>query len=63
MVGVDTPPHPPDDAQMFSSGKAVESSAHMVGECEMCKEERNVSREGDEENRRTLHGEVWYAIK
>ena len=30
------------DAQMCPCGKAMESRTHMVGECEMYKEERNV---------------------
>ena len=30
------------DAQLCSCGKAIESRAHAVGECEMYKEERDV---------------------
>ena len=32
----------------------------QVGECETRKKERDVLREGGEENRRMWHGEVWY---
>ena len=49
-----------EDAQMCPCGKAAESRTHIVGECEIYKEERDVLR-GDEENRRMRHGEVWYA--
>ena len=31
-----------EDAQMCPSGKAVESRTHIVGECEISKEERDV---------------------
>ena len=31
-----------EDAQMCPCGEAKESRAHIVGECEMCKEERDV---------------------
>ena len=34
-----------EDAQMFPCGKAVESRTHIVGGCEICKEERNVLQE------------------
>ena len=37
-------------AQMCTCGKAVESRSHIVGECEIYKEERDMLR--DEENRR-----------
>ena len=33
------------DAQMCPSGKAIESRTHIVGECELYKEERDVSKE------------------
>ena len=34
------------------------SRTHIVGECEINKEERDVLR--DEENKRMWHGEIWY---
>ena len=33
------------DAQMCPCGKAIESRTHIVGECEMCKEEQDVLKE------------------
>ena len=45
-------------AQMCPCGKAVESRTHIVGGCEIYKEEQNVLR--DEENGGMWHGEVWY---
>ena len=33
------------DAQMCPCGKAIESRTHIVGECEICKEERDVLEE------------------
>ena len=41
-----------NDAQMCPCGKAIESRTHIVGECEICKEERGVIRRGDEGNGR-----------
>ena len=34
------------DAQMCPRGNAMESRTHKVGECEVCKKERGVLREG-----------------
>ena len=34
------------DAQMCPGGKTIESRTHIVGECEMYKEERDVLKEG-----------------
>ena len=47
-----------EGAQMCPCGKAVESRTHIVGECEIYKDKRDVLR--DEENRRIWHREVWY---
>ena len=39
-----------EDAQMYPCGKAIESKAHIVGECEVRKEERDML---EEETRKT----------
>ena len=48
------------DAQMCPRGKAIESRTHAAGEGEIYKEERDVLRAEDDENRRMCHGEVWH---
>ena len=37
------------DAQMCPCGKAIESRSHIVGECDLYKEERDVLEEGTKE--------------
>ena len=44
-------------------GKAVESRTHIVGECEIYKEERDVLEEVRKIDKCTYHGEVWHTIK
>ena len=48
------PPHP----QMSPGGKTIESRTHIVGECEVFKEERDVLEEEMRENRWMRHGGV-----
>ena len=43
---------------MRPCGATIESRAHIVGECEIYKEERDVLG-GDEESRRMRYGRVW----
>ena len=40
------------DAQVSPCGNAIESTTHIVGECKIFKEERDVLERGDEGNRR-----------
>ena len=47
-----------EDAQMRPFGKAVESRTHIVGECEIYKEERDVLEEVRKIDKCTYHGEV-----
>ena len=43
---------------MCPCGIAKESRTHIVGECETCKEERDVL--GDKANKRMRYGEILY---
>ena len=47
-------------AQMCPCGKVKESRTHIVGECEMYKEERDVL--GGEDDRKVGYGEIQYTI-
>ena len=49
-----------EDAQLWPCGKAIESRTHIVGECEIYKEEWDVLENRDEGKIRMRHGEVRY---